>query len=45
LHLKVDKSKLNVPKSFTIGKKGNDPRRFVIIGSGVAGLTCAETLR
>ena len=34
-----------MPKSFTIGRKGNDKRRFLIVGGGVAGLTCAETLR
>lgn len=28
-----------------MSKKGNDSRRFVILGGGVAGLSAAETLR
>lgn len=28
-----------------MSKKGDDARRFVIVGGGVAGLSAAETLR
>lgn len=45
LHIKVDKEKLNKSRVLPMSKKGDDARRFVIIGGGVAGLSAAETLR
>jgi apoptosis-inducing factor 3 len=45
LHIKVPKDKLNVSKTFPMSKKGNDKRRFVIIGGGPAAISAAETLR
>jgi apoptosis-inducing factor 3 len=45
LHIKVPKDKLNVKKIFPMSKKGNDSRRFVIIGGGPAAISAAETLR
>lgn len=41
----VDLKKLNKNRTLKMSKKGDDARRFVIIGSGPAGLSCAETLR
>ena len=45
MHLKIDKNKLNIAKSFPLAKKGDDKRRFLIIGGGPAGQSCAESLR
>ena len=41
----VDLKKLNKNRVLTMAKRGEDKRRFVIVGSGPAGLSCAETLR
>jgi NADPH-dependent 2,4-dienoyl-CoA reductase/sulfur reductase-like enzyme len=43
--LKVSKEKLNKGRTLNMSKKGDDPRKFVIIGGGPAGLSAAETLR
>ena len=45
MNIKVPKNKLNQPKTFKMSRKGNDNRRFIIIGGGPAALSAAETLR
>lgn len=45
IHIKVSKEKLNKSRALPMSKKGDDARRFVIVGGGVAGLSAAETLR
>jgi len=41
----VPKNKLNKDKVLEMSKKGNDPRRFVIVGGGPSAISAAETLR
>ena len=43
--IQVDLKKLNKKKTLPMSKRGDDPRRFVIVGAGPAGISCAETLR
>lgn len=46
LHLKVEKSRLNVPRPMDMVKRDtSDNRNYLIIGGGPSGISAAETLR
>ena len=45
IHITVPKDQLNKSVNIPMSTKGLDSRKFLIVGGGPAGLSCAETLR